>query len=633
MLISRQTFFARPERAFPQVSANGNHIAYLAYKQNNAQIQLLQRSANWKDEDIVIHVCSSPAVNFFWSLVDHILLVMEQSIEEAHTCLYAVDIRSGESRLLADELKGRMHLLEHSYSQPGELLLGSNHRDPHWFDVYRLDINKNKTELVYENNRFSGFLAEDRCLKLAVADNATGGNEYFITDDENDWRLLFQVGAEDAQTTTPLCINSSQNKLFLTDSREHNTSVLSAMDINDGSCTIMAENKLADIEDTLVDKYSSSIDAVSFNHVRKQWQAITRGMEADLAFLEDADRGDLAISSRTRDKTSWVVGYARDDQPNTYYVYERSSKSLQPLFSNISEFKKLSLRKMHHQVTRSPDNKYNIVSYYTMPDKNSGPVPLVVLVHGGPWARDKWGYNPWHQWLANRGYAVLSVNFRGSTGFGKAFMNAGDRQWGGSMIDDIHAAIDDFSGDLPIDKNRVGVMGTSYGGFAALMLVSRYPDYYACAIDIFGPTNLVNMIESIPPQWQSQRDMLVKRVGDPDTETGRQSLNEQSPVTHIDAVNAPLLIVEGFQDPRVDHNGIRDYAMQFKDRNGSPLIHISFPDEGHNLGKEKNRLVFTAIAELFLQQYLDGECESFDQVLLQEVAILSGSDLIQAYAR
>ena len=137
MLIPRQTFFARPERAFPQISVNGNHIAYLAYKQNSAQIQLLQRSSNWQDEDKVIHVCNSPAVNFFWSLIDHILLIIEQSVEEAHTCLYAVDIESGESWPLAEKLHGRLHLLEHSYSHPGELLFGSNHRDPHWFDVYR----------------------------------------------------------------------------------------------------------------------------------------------------------------------------------------------------------------------------------------------------------------------------------------------------------------------------------------------------------------------------------------------------------------------------------------------------------------------------------------------------------------
>lgn len=628
MLIPRQTFFARPERAFPKISANGSYIAYLAYKQNSAQIQLLQRSSDWQDEDKIVHVCNSPAVNFFWSHIDHTLLVMEQSVEEAGTCLYAVDVLTGETRPLAQELKGRMHLLEHSYSQPGVLLIGSNHRDPHWFDVYQVNFKDDQSELVYENNRFGGFLAEDRYLKLAVTDNASGGNDYFITDDGNHWQPLFQVEAADAQATMPLCINSNHKQLFMTDSRGHDTSVLSVMNMDNGSIEVLVENNTADIEDTLIDKQSSSVEAISFNHIRKQWQQVDPAIAADLSFLTQPDKGDLSISNRTLDKSAWVIGYARDDQPNTYYLYERDSQSLQPLFSNISKFEELSLRKMQHQVTKSPDNKFDIVSYYTMPEEKGTPVPLIVLVHGGPWTRDKWGYNPWHQWLANRGYAVLSINFRGSTGFGKAFMNAGDREWGGKMIDDIHSAVTDFINNMNIDRNRVGVMGTSFGGYAALMLVSRVPDHYACAIDVFGPTNLVNMIESIPPQWQSQRDMLVKRVGDPDSKTGLKLLERQSPTTHIDAVKAPLLIVEGFHDPRVDRDGIRDYAKQFKERNSSPLIHLSFPDEGHNLVNEKNRLIFTSIAEIFLKQHLNGECESVDRALLQDAEILAGNDFV-----
>ena len=196
------------------------------------------------------------------------------------------------------------------------------------------------------------------------------------------------------------------------------------------------------------------------------------------------------------------------------------------------------------------------------------------------------------------------------------------------MIDDIHGTTLEFIKNKLIDGSRVGVMGTSYGGYAALMLVSRFPDHYTCAIDVFGPTNLVNMIESIPSQWQSQRDLLVKRVGDPNSKTGLKLLERQSPTTHIDAVKTPLLIAEGYHDPRVDRDGIREYAKHFKEKNSSPLIHLSFPDEGHNLVKEKNRLVFTSIAELFLKGHLNGECESIDRALLQDAEILAGTDLI-----
>lgn len=628
MLIPRQVFFSRPERAFPQISAEGNHIAYLAYEQNSVQICLLEKAEEWQGKPRVLVQFDHPAINFFWSMLDNLLLFMEHSVNEGNTCLFAVDIVSGEKYQLIKHLQGGLHLLEHSNSQRGEILIGSNHRDPHWYDIYRVDIEENTSALVYENDRFSGFLAEDRQLRLAVSNTPSGGNEYFIADDGSSWESLFEVGSEDAETTTPLCMNSAQDQLFITDSRGYNTSVLSVMNLKDGSIEVLAENECADVEETLLDKQAGCVEAVGFNYMRKQWQAITTDIAADFEFLQQSARGDLSVSSRSLDNNSWVVGYARDEQPNTYYLYQREDKTLTPLFSNISRFEQLNLQQMQHRVTASADKQFEIISYYTLPYTKQQSLPLVVLVHGGPWTRDKWGYNPWHQWLANRGYAVLSVNFRGSSGFGKAFMNAGDREWGGKMIEDIHISVMDFVRHMPIDKDRIGVMGTSYGGYAALMLASRFPGTYACAIDVFGPTNLVSMIESIPPQWQSQRDMLVKRVGNPDSDAGRQLLEEQSPIAHLDSMSAPLLIAEGFHDPRVDRNGIRAYAKQFSEKSDLPLIHISFPDEGHNLVKESNRLAFTAIAETFLQRYLSGDCESYEPSLLDEVEILSGSDSI-----
>ena len=272
-------------------------------------------------------------------------------------------------------------------------------------------------------------------------------------------------------------------------------------------------------------------------------------------------------------------------------------------------------------VVRSRDG-LDLVSYYTLPADSplsagsegpdeirpAQPVPMVLYVHGGPWGRDRWGYNAIHQWLSNRGYAVLSVNFRASTGFGKAFTNAGNREWGAAMHDDLIDAVDWAIAEGIADPERVAIMGGSYGGYATLAGLTFTPAQFACGVDIVGPSNLVTLLETVPPYWKPQIELFATRVGDHRTDEGRAFLAKRSPLTYADRIVRPLLIGQGANDPRVKQ-AESDQIVQAMQDKGIPVTYVLYPDEGHGFARPENRLSFNALAEAFLARCLEGRYE------------------------
>ena len=240
--------------------------------------------------------------------------------------------------------------------------------------------------------------------------------------------------------------------------------------------------------------------------------------------------------------------------------------------------------------------------------RSTKPLPMVLWVHGGPWWRDVWGYDPVHQWLANRGFAVLSVNYRGSTGFGKKFVNAGNGEWGGKMHDDLIDAVQWAISKKIADPKRIAIMGGSYGGFAALVGLTSTPDTFACGVDIVGPSNLVTFLETMPVDWQPTQDQWTKRVGDHRTEEGRALLMQRSPINHIDQIIKPLLIAHGGNDPRVKRSE-SDQIVKTLKRSGVPVTYVIYPDEGHGFSRPENRLSFYAVVESFLGEHLGGRIQ------------------------
>jgi dipeptidyl aminopeptidase/acylaminoacyl peptidase len=377
------------------------------------------------------------------------------------------------------------------------------------------------------------------------------------------------------------------------------------------------------------------IQAVSFVYERTQWYILDQSIETDLAYLRTVADGEVEITSRTLDDKFWIVLYVVDNGPTRFFLYDRTQRLARFLFTNRQALENQPLVNMHSAVIRSRDER-DLVVYYSLPldsDANGDglpdrPVPLVFTPHGGPWGRDFWGYNSWHQWLANRGYAVLSVNFRSSTGFGKAFTNAGDREWGGKIMEDQIDAVQWAIAQGIADPHKVAVMGGSFGGYSTLAGLTLYPQTFTCGVDLVGPSNLITLLESMPPYWKPMLEMFTTRVGDHRTEEGRALLTQHSPLTYVDRICRPLLIGQGANDPRVKQTE-SDQIVKAMQAKSIPVTYVLYPDEGHGFARPENNLSFNAIAEAFLARCLGGRYEPIGTDLTNSsLQVLTGGDEI-----
>jgi dipeptidyl aminopeptidase/acylaminoacyl peptidase len=382
-----------------------------------------------------------------------------------------------------------------------------------------------------------------------------------------------------------------------------------------------------------------NIQAVAFTYERKHWQIIDESIADDLAYLSTVAEGEVEVVSRTLDDRYWMVVYVMDDGPVQYYLYDREVQKAEFLFTYRKALEGLALAKMHTMVIKSRDGR-DLVSYYTLPVGSDSdgdgypdePLPMVLYVHGGPWSRDNWDYNPVHQWLANRGYAVMSVNFRGSTGFGKAFINAGNLEWGGKMHDDLIDAVEWAVREEIADPDRVAIMGGSYGGYATLWGMTNTPDTFVCGVDIVGISNLTSFFETIPPYWQPLIELLATRMGDARTEEGRAFLAGRSPLTYVDQIKKPLLIAQGANDPRVNQAESDQIVQAMQDANIS-VTYLLYTDEGHGFARPENDLSFFAVTDAFLSKCLGGRYEPIgDDFESSSITVLAGAEEVPGLA-
>jgi dipeptidyl aminopeptidase/acylaminoacyl peptidase len=433
--------------------------------------------------------------------------------------------------------------------------------------------------------------------------------------EQGELQTYLSIPMEDAMTTQPFGLDRDGRYLYLADSRGRNTGALFCHDLQTGEIQLLAEDPRSDLDGVMIHPSKKTIQAVAFNYERRTWQVLDPEVQPDLDYLRTIADGDVDVISRTHDDASWIVAYSMDNSPVRCYRYDRQSRSVQFLFTNRAALEDKPLAKMHPVTIPSRDG-WNLVNYLTLPvgsDSNGDgrpdkPLPLVLMVHGGPWGRDVWGYNGWHQWLANRGYAVLSVNFRGSTGLGKDLTNAGNMQWGAKMHEDLIDSVEWALAQGIATPGKVAIMGGSYGGYATLVGLTFTPDYFACGVDIVGPSNLITLLETIPPYWAPMLAMLTSRVGDHRTEEGRAFLQSCSPLTYADRIVRPLLIGQGANDPRVKQ-AESDQIVQAMQAKNIPVTYVLYPDEGHGFARPENNLSFNAIAEAFLAKCLGGRFE------------------------
>jgi dipeptidyl aminopeptidase/acylaminoacyl peptidase len=374
----------------------------------------------------------------------------------------------------------------------------------------------------------------------------------------------------------------------------------------------IASDETCDIGEVIIHPDKRYIQAVSFNYLLSQWQVLDNSIKEDFNFLQKAHRGNFGIVSRDNSDQKWIVWYDIDDGSLTYYLYDRAKKDLQFVQENQPELKKYKLARVKPVVIKARDG-FKLVNYLTLPPGlTPKKLPLVLLVHGGPWSRDVWGFDPMVQWLANRGYAVLQVNFRGSTGFGKKFQNAGNLQWGvGAMQHDLTDSVKWAIKKGYADPKKVAVMGGSYGGYATLAGLTFTPELYACGVDIVGPSNIKTLFQSIPPYWKPAVTMFKKRVGD--VLADDQFNKSISPLFHVDKIKAPLLIGQGQNDPRVNIRESDQIVKAMRDKN-LPVKYIVYTDEGHGFARPGNQLDFYGYVDEFLGKYLGGRVEPHKKV-------------------
>ena len=640
-LIPRDVFFGNPDRAAARLSPDGKHISWLAPKDGVLNVWVAPRG-DLEKARVVTDDRKRGIRTYFWAFTSKHILYLQDVGGDEDFHVYAVDLQTDTTTDLTP-LKGvRARIESVSHKFPEEVLIGLNDRKPQLHDIYRVNILTGKRTLVEQNKQgFVGYLADDDYrVRFAMQFTPDGGNLLLEPDGQGGWKPFLKVPMEDTLTTNPAGFDKTGQVLYMIDSRNRNTGALTAIDLKTGKETVIAADDRADVSGAMAHPIEKTIEAVAFNYLRREWKVLDDTVRRDLDYLRTVADGEFDVTSRTLDDRHWIVAYQMDNGPVRYYLYDRDAGRADFLFTNRKALENLPLAKMHPVLIKARDG-LELVSYLTLPvdadadadGRPERPLPMVLLVHGGPWARDTWGFNPLHQLLANRGYAVLSVNYRGSTGFGKAFVNAGNREWGRKMHDDLLDAVDWAVEQGIADPKRVAIMGGSYGGYATLVGLTMTPEVFACGVDIVGPSNIVTLLNTIPPYWAPAIQLFKDRVGDHTTEEGRKFLASRSPLTYVDQIKRPLLIGQGANDPRVKQSE-SDQIVKAMQQKGIPVTYVLYPDEGHGFARPENRLSFYAVAEAFLAQHLGGRYEPIGNALNgSSITVPQGADQVPGLAK
>jgi dipeptidyl aminopeptidase/acylaminoacyl peptidase len=613
-LIERAKFFGNPTRTAGRISPDGLWLSWIAPRDGVLNVWVAPLDKPNAGRALTAEK-TRPIRTAFWSPDSTSLMFINDQGGDENFLLYSVNVKTGVQTSLTPFDKTRVQLVKVGRNVKDRILIGVNNRDPKWHDVHSLDLASGKLTLVQQNDGWANFIADDDLnLRMAAKSRDDGGTDYYRwSGGKADPAPAIAVGLDDALTTNPLAFTADGKLLYWTDSRGRDTAALVAQDLASGVFSVLAEDARADIGAAMYDPTTGRVQSYELDYRRREQIALDPAVKADLAYLKRAARGDFEVVSRSDADDKWIVAIDRVSTPLSFWLYQRQGKRLTRLFVARPELEGAPLVAMQDHLIQARDGT-TLVSYLSLPKGAKGPVPMVLFVHGGPWARDSYGYHGYHQWLANRGYAVLSVNFRGSTGFGKQFISAGDLQWGRKMHDDLLDALDWAVARGVTGADKVAIMGGSYGGYATLAGLAFTPKRFACGVDIVGPSNLFTLLGTIPPYWESFKQQFYKRMGDPTTEAGRALLKERSPLYAADQIVRPLLIGQGANDPRVNVRE-SDQIVESMRAKHIPVTYVLFPDEGHGFARPVNNIAFQAVAENFLARCLGGRAEPIGSVL------------------
>jgi len=633
-LIPRKILFSNPDRASVTISPDGSQLMWLAPLNDVLNIWIAPRD-NPAAARALTQDCGRGIRSCFWTYNKEIVLSLQDKNGDENWHLYAIELITGKSRDLTPFEGVKAEFYTRRPSHPDEVIVGLNHRNPQWHDIYRINIVSGECTIELEHDRFVGVVTDNDLEIRFAAEMAEDGGLIYHQLIDGEWQPWQVIPAEDMLTTNMAGFDITNETLYMRDSRGRNTSALIAINLTTSEKTVLAFDDKVDIANVVPHPGERNTQAVSFFHERNRWQILDNSVEADFAFLNDPDIGDLGLNGRSHDDKYWIVSYTPDDAPLRYYLYDRQKSSTTFLFTHRKSLENCKLAKMHPVWIKARDG-LDLLGYYSLPhgtDKQKQgipdkPLPLVFMPHGGPWGRDYWSFDSRHQWLTNRGYAVLSVNFRASTGFGKGFVNAGNLEWGGKIIQDQQDAVQWAVEAGIADPARLAVLGGSFGGYSVLAGLTFTPELFACGIDLVGIANLVTWMQTLPAYWEPMRGLFNDRVGDPDSDEGRALLEKHSPINYVDRICKPLLVAQGANDPRVRQTE-SDQIVRAVQARGIPVIYALYPDEGHGFVRPQNNLSFFSMVEVFLAEHIGGRYEPIGSDFKgSSVEILAGVEQI-----
>lgn len=620
-IIPRDVLFGNPERVAPRLSPDGRRLSYLAPLDGVLNVWVgpigsLAGEGSGGEEhgggaamEPVTEDRERGIRSYDWAHDGRHLLYIQDEGGDEDWHLHVVDPvrRVDVDATPFDGVQARILAADKRF--PHELLLGLNRDDPKLHDAYHLDLRTLELTQRVENPGVVGWIRDaDLRLRGGVRPRSDGGEEVLLgePDDPGTWEVALAFDHEDTLSSGVVGLSRDGRSLLVVSSREANAGRLERHDLATGAVEVVAEDPTYDVSGVMRHPDTWEIQAVSFLRERVEHVVLDAGVRDDFERLASLDEGDLAVADRDHADRSWLVAFAKDDGPVSYWRWDRERRSAQHLFVHRPALAERTLARMEPFSFRARDG-LTIHGYLSFPPglERSG-LPAVVDVHGGPWTRDVWGFDPEAQWLANRGYLCVQVNYRGSTGYGKDFVNAGDREWGGRMLDDLVDAVDRVVEEGYADPERIAIYGGSYGGYAALAGATFTPDRFRCVVDLVGPSNLRTLIESVPPYWEPVIAQFHRRVGHPVDDA--ELLWSRSPLSRVDRIRTPILVAQGANDPRVKLAESEQIVAAMREK-GIDHEYLLFPDEGHGFAKPENRMRFYAAAEAFLARHLGGRAE------------------------
>jgi dipeptidyl aminopeptidase/acylaminoacyl peptidase len=609
-LVPRDILFGPAERTRARLAPDGKRVAWIAPDERHVP-QVWVQTIGKADEKPVTHDQRRGIRQYLWADDARTILYMQDSDGDENYHVYAVGVEKGPEtvRDLTPWQGVRAGLVDVSPRFPTRVMVQMNLRDRRVFDVYRVDVKTGAVELDTQNpGDVVGWIVDDnQFVRGAITLTPDGGKAIRTrAAAKAPWKPLLKVDPQ--ESLEPIDFTKDGRALYVKTTLDSDTTQVISRSLATGKDAPVAKQAGIDAGDVVVHPTRHVVQAVGFAKGRNVWTVLDPTVKADFAGIAGLSDGDFYLVNRDRADKVWLVQFVRDRGSVRYYTWDRAAKKGEFLFAQMPRLEKFNLGEMKAVDIKARDGVV-LHSYLTLPPGvPPRKLPLVVYVHGGPWSRDTWGFDPLGQFLTNRGYAVLQVNFRGSDGFGKKFLSAGNRQWGFAMQDDLLDAVAWAVKEDLADAKRVAILGASYGGYAALAGAAFAPDTFRCAVDLAGPASLVTLIQSVPRHWKPMVELFQERLGNPEDPKERELLRRASPLFEARKIKIPLLLGQGAKDQRVKPAEAEQIVAAIE-KNRGRAVYVLYPDEGHGLTRGENRLDFYARAEAFLAEHLGGRSE------------------------